>query len=210
MKKFSTLLFAVMFLFSVFPGNSFVYAAEEEKISGYSERVVIEQETYTLSYYYEGEDQYIEIYNEATEQSDILVYDRQTGYFYLNGNIVAEVIHYQHTYSSVERQPALRSWVYEGYYSDYITYAQGISVTVLAAIIGAVVGGASAGAVIARAGATVLAAVAASSIGMTINYYLYSQDLIDGMSLWYQWQFIPSSGGVYGWYDIYFTYSYYE
>ena len=177
----------------------------------YTEYVFVGDARYQITYTYNGRgNKETIIINETTLEKETLEYKEDLGTFYLNGCPIGWVTFSENNLETGKRPEPTRDWVYEGYYHDYISWIQGITVAALAVMIGACIGGATASAVISRVGAGVLGAVAAAAIGMDIYYYLYSMDLGDGMSLWYKWEFIPSTNEVYGWYNTYFTYSYYD
>lgn len=208
--RFISLFLCVVFImltpFKVIAANNSYQNIYEAELTEYVE---INGSRYSYNYSYTPDFQkQIRITNETTGTYDILYFDGYTGDIYLNNTLIGHVGEKKLCPYNDTSLELSRAWTYDGYYNTYITWAQGISGMVLAAIIAGCMNGVTAAMVSARVTITVLGAIAGMCAGMNIYYFLYYMESDTGISFWYHWKFIPATGETYGWYDSYASFTY--
>lgn len=166
------------------------------------ETINIEGINYTYHYFYSGENRAIEIANDVNNNVDIIIYDEVQSKMYVNGQEIVFV-------DCTAQTPALMytdDWETIGTGSHYISWAQGTTVSVVAACFAAYLGSLGAKAVILAMGASTLSILASNCIGGTL--YVESQwchIMFTEPQYRYVWSFTASSGDSYGPYIAHYT-----
>lgn len=180
-------------------------AANDPYATRKSEIINIDGINYTYQYFYENGNRVIQIINNSSNEIDIVKYDKNSSTIYLNDNVFA----------SINSVPLSKGQSYTTNYSGwetlstgshYISWAQGVSASVIAAAIAVYLGSIGTGGVIAAMGVGALGVIAGSCSGGTL--YLELQMFSNYPSLpqyRYLWTFTASTGDSYGPYS-YFVY----
>lgn len=171
---------------------------EDIYAENYSESITLEGIIYTFQYSYDDiGNRMIHVINEETATVDVVKYDNQLKCLLLNEEICSQEMTLN---DSIQMNPLVKNsdWIYFSSGSNRITFAQGVSVAVLAALIATAVGNIGGTAVILAMGYNTLAVVAASSIGGVVNTTVYKFNS-SAVTQWrYDWSFTASSGDYYG------------
>ncbi len=215
MKKGMKKVLAIVLAFSLSWCTIIEVAAKEDVSNGeagidiyeenYSETIELEGTNYTYQYYYDDDgNRAVNVINESNGNIDIVKFDDDLQYIILNGKVcgkVCETVSQEDKEIPLQRRDgkeASDAWIFFSQGSQKITFAQGVSVAVLAVIIATAIGNLGGAAVIAAMGYNALAVVAASSIGGTVSttVYKFNSNLI---TQWrYDWSFRASNGDYYG------------
>lgn len=154
------------------------------------ETVNIDGITYAYYFYYENGNRAITITNDSTNNIDTIVYDEVSSTIYLNTGF----------HALVKSQPSMLSTVSIGWEtlsksSDYISWAKGTSVAIIAGMIAIYVGTLGPAVVIAAMGTGALSVLAASSVGGTVyvEAQMFSVPLV-APQYRYIWSFKASTG----------------
>lgn len=154
-----------------------------------SETVTIEGIDYTYHYFYEGENRVITITNNRDNSTDKIVYNTKSNITYINN----------------DAQP-IASWQTLSKESNYVSWAKGTTVAVVAGAIAVALSGLGAAGVIAAMGTTALGVLAAAAIGGTVNLELQWYYAPPAATQYrYLWSFKASTGDRYGTYVSHFN-----
>ena len=175
---------------------------------GLTETVKIENVNYTFHYFYDVDgNRAIEITEEDSNVSDVIVYNESAQTKYLNDDILATLEELDTIETIVETNNNFMNrsleWESLGSYSNRITWAQGVAVAVLAGLI-AVYLACTGGAVLAIMGWTTLSGLAYAATGGTIAGTLYRR-IIAGQHYFRDiWTFTANTGDKYGPFTTYY------
>jgi len=159
--------------------------------------------SYHLHYNEEGY-KTIDITSDNASQTDTLVYNTHDSTIYLNGDKLGYVKTRISTDGKASNSRA--GYVYQYSFSNYVSWAAGTSVAVVAAAIAVPLAFMGPAGVIAAMGSAALSALSSSAIGGTVSGDLY-QFLPASSPLYYQniWRFKASTGATYGSFTSYIT-----
>lgn len=163
------------------------------------ENVIVGGIPYSYSYYYDGaENRCIDVKNTVSNTVDKVCFNPNDGNIFLNGQLFGNI---SSTTVSIRGQKFTNgndAWVYFGSGQHTVSWAEGVAVGTLAAIIAVGVGNIGGAAVIAAMGYTALAGLAYASIGgtVTVTVYKFNSNLV---TQWrYDWTFTANTGDYYG------------
>lgn len=191
MKRFFALLLVVALFATSVPS---VYASGSE----YGVRVEsadIDGEIYRFETSYDANgNTHINILDEAGD-TQVLVYSVHDGVFYLDGDVIGTITRVSVTDDGGVSTYAASDWVYQGSYSEYVTWVKGTTTAVVAAALAAALGAAfSVNIVIATIGASVLGVLASSAVGGTVYRYVYLCQTGPTIQTRVNWCFYSSTG----------------
>lgn len=177
-----------------------VYASEETYLhydlysENGSETVNIDGINYTYHYFYDNGNRAVTIENDKNNTVDKIVYDAAAAMLHLNGKSIPVLD------SAVTIQGyASGDWESLSSDSHYISWAEAVTVAVLAGMIAAFLGSIGGAAVIAAMGTTALGVLAGSAGGGTVYVDLqWFQIPFVAPQYRYVWSFTASTGDSYG------------
>ncbi len=189
-------------------GATVSYDADKTVTIDSSETVIIDGKEYRYENVLANGKEIIYIIHLTDNTEDILYYDIGNNTVFLNDMPIAyiekvsedETVGFENFISPL----ATNGWRYHDTSNHRITWVQGVTASVLAGIIAAVIPGTGKLAVLAKIGATTLGIVAGACAGGTVKCVAYTQVLLDGkVQFRYDWTFKPSTGESYGPYSSY-------
>lgn len=213
-RKCLSILVMMFIVLASFPAASFAETSESRRIEGElyreargMETVCIDNKLYQYSYYSSPTtgDKAIAVKDVAAGVTDFVTIKDNT--VYLNGEAVGsieDVNENEALYNGATPFKAAGTWKYLGGKSKRVTWAKGTARAIVAAIIaGALSYAATASAVIAATGATVMGILASQTTGGTVTYKVYSRTAGKLTNYKWVWSFKASTGDKYGPYTSY-------
>lgn len=171
----------------------------------YTEDVNIDGVTYTYGYFYDADgNRSISISNNKSKSNpEIVTYNEKNSTIYLDGKKIGKMKTVDSNGEVLNTDKTRATWKLIGTYSKKITFAKGIAVATLAAIIATAIGGLTTAHVIASCGTAALGTIVGCSIGGTLywtSWYYISKSLYHYR---YDWAFKAPTGTRYGTYHAY-------
>lgn len=199
-KKITSIALAMVLLITCSLGATTAFAAESNDNTGQNETIVIDGSVYEFEEAYWNGMPATYINNLTENTQDIVYYDEANGTIYWNGEPMAYIEKVSTTLAEPETgiSPlAADHWTYSKTDTHFITWAEGVSVAVVAGAIATIIPESKIS-IIFKVGFGTLSILAASSIGCTIQVAEYYHIYTDGR-IQYRWDWtLIATGKNYG------------
>ncbi|MGL6105145.1 hypothetical protein [Romboutsia sp.] len=183
--------------------NMSIEIANSDKVDIYAEEILevveIEGVEYTYKYSYDSEgNQVTEIRSENSENSEILVFDKESSEFILDGEVIGSIEQTYNANSMEGKSTGTADWPHFSSSSKKVSWKAGTSVSSVATIMAAAFSFLGPSGVIQAMGSALLANLANNSIGGTIyqDIHKFNSTVISNYKN--TWKFTASTGQVCG------------
>lgn len=168
------------------------------------ENIELNGSKYTYSYSYNSEgNRVVEIKNNINNQSDILVFDKNSSTIIKNNETLGKVessykVYTDNNYSLIEKSTGTSSWPHFASSTDKISWKKGTTVAVVAGAISVVLGSLGASGVIGAIGSNTISTLASNAIGGTVYQDIHKFNSTTISQYKNTWKFTASTGSTYG------------
>ena len=172
-----------------------VYAAE------ITESATVDGKEYTFRYQYDADNnQVTSITDETNHTTDVLVYDRSNGIFYLNGEIAATITTIIQPHASYKYEGP-DGWTHFASINSYVSWEEGLTMIAVATILSEVLGFIGGPAALVQFAADDLADFYELATCGTITGDVYTFSSMIAINYLYIWDLTTESGEFYGPYE---------